>query len=277
MGKAEQKGSSLSISNFRVYSRNGTAIEDGESSCTNGPFWAYIWACGEWNTIKRLDFGTTPSQERQPRGRDQSFGRSFGLSWRGYEHKTTYSGWFSSSRPRCCAKYVPHRGHPADTDKLPVRTTRARIIYLKNDHKALMSIIEKHIHKHFARLAENGPEDEPMTNGSSSIMEFPSASEPQTLSPPFAKVNSVVADSPAESAGLKAGDQIRVFGYVNNMNHDELKRVAECVQGNEGREVLVKVSRAINGSSRKQELQLSLTPRRDWGGRGLLGCHILPL
>lgn len=165
----------------------------------------------------------------------------------------------------------------ADLDVAQIRTTRARIIYLKNDHKALMSIIEKHIHKHFARLAENGPEDEPMTNGSSSIMEFPSASEPQTLSPPFAKVNSVVADSPAESAGLKAGDQIRVFGYVNNMNHDELKRVAECVQGNEGREVLVKVSRAINGSSRKQELQLSLTPRRDWGGRGLLGCHILPL
>merc|ERR1711939_1291915 len=195
----EQKGSSLSISNFRVYSRNGTAIEDGESSCTNGPFWAYIWACGEWNTIKRLDFGTTPSQERQPRGRDQSFGRSFGLSWRGYEHKTTYSGWFSSSRPRCCANSNNTSTH----------------LYLKNDHKALMSIIEKHIHKHFARLAENGPEDEPMTNGSSSIMEFPSASEPQTLSPPFAKVNSVVADSPAESAGLKAGDQIRVFGYVN--------------------------------------------------------------
>ncbi|KAK0119224.1 putative 26S proteasome regulatory subunit [Cadophora gregata f. sp. sojae] len=165
----------------------------------------------------------------------------------------------------------------ADLDVAQIRTTRARIIYLKNDHKALMSVIEKHIHEHFARLAENGSEDEPTTDRSSSVMDLPSASEPQTLSAPFAKVNSVVADSPAESAGLKAGDQIRVFGYVNNTNHDELKRVAECVQGNEGREVLVKVSRAISGSSRKQELQLSLTPSRNWGGRGLLGCHILPL
>merc|ERR1712093_861691 len=123
MGKAEQKGSSLSISNFRVYSRNGTAIEDGESSCTNGPFWAYIWACGEWNTIKRLDFGTTPSQERQPRGRDQSFGRSFGLSWRGYEHKTTYSGWFSSSRPRCCANSNNTSTHHLQAHPQTLRTS----------------------------------------------------------------------------------------------------------------------------------------------------------
>ncbi|KAH7417351.1 26S proteasome non-ATPase-like protein regulatory subunit 9 [Cadophora sp. MPI-SDFR-AT-0126] len=165
----------------------------------------------------------------------------------------------------------------ADLDVAQIRTTRARIIYLKNDHKALMSVIEKHIHEHFARLAENGPEDEPMTNGSSTMTDFPASSGPQILSPPFAKVNSVVAGSPAESAGLKAGDQIRAFGYVNIANHDELKKVAECVQGNEGRDVLVKVSRAISGSSRKQELQLTLTPRRDWGGRGLLGCHILPL
>ncbi|KAH9221677.1 26S proteasome non-ATPase-like protein regulatory subunit 9 [Leptodontidium sp. 2 PMI_412] len=165
----------------------------------------------------------------------------------------------------------------ADLDVAQIRTTRSRIIYLKNDHKALMAVIEKHIHEHFARLAENGPEDEPMANGSSSTAEFPSSSEPQVLSPPFAKVNSVVAASPAESAGLKAGDQIRVFGYVNNTNHDELKRVAECVQGNEGQAVLVKVSRAVSGSSRKQELTLTLTPRRNWGGRGLLGCHILPL
>jgi len=33
---------------------------------------------------------------------------------------------------------------------------------------------------------------------------------------------------------LKAGDEIRVFGYVNKSNHDNLKKVAECVQGNEG-------------------------------------------
>ncbi|KAK2628054.1 hypothetical protein QTJ16_002700 [Diplocarpon rosae] len=165
----------------------------------------------------------------------------------------------------------------ADLDVAQIRTTRSRIIYLKNDHKALMDVIEKHIHEHFARLAGNGTADERITNGDSSLADLPLSSEPEILSPPFARVNSVVAASPADSAGLKAGDQIRTFGYVNITNHNELKRVAECVQGNEGRDILVKVSRATAGSSRRQELRLTLTPCQGWGGRGSLGCHILPL
>ena len=122
------------------------------------------------------------------------------------------------------------------TDKIPVRTTRSRIIYLRNDHKALMTVIEKHLHEHFARLAENGTQSDPMTNGGLPNTDIASSSSlaPQASGPPFAKVNSVVAGSPAESAGLKAGDEIRNFGYVNHTNHDGLKRVGECVQGNEG-------------------------------------------
>ena len=114
-----------------------------------------------------------------------------------------------------------------------VRTTRSRIIYLRNDYKALMNVIEKHIHEHFASLAENGSTDEPMTDGTS-ITDTPNVPAPPVLGPPFAKVNSVVAGSPADSAGLKAGDEIRNFGYVNIANHDGLRRVGECVQGNEG-------------------------------------------
>jgi 26S proteasome non-ATPase regulatory subunit 9 len=97
-----------------------------------------------------------------------------------------------------------------------------------------MNVIEKYIHEHFARLAESGVEDEPTINGDSSRTHISTSSEPEVLTPPFAKVNSVVATSPADSAGLKAGDEIRAFGYVNSTNHDGLKRVAECVQGSEG-------------------------------------------
>ena len=50
----------------------------------------------------------------------------------------------------------------------------------------------------------------------------------------FAKVNSVVAGSPADEAGLKAGDKLRSFGTVNWMNHEKLSKVAEVVQRNEG-------------------------------------------
>lgn len=114
-----------------------------------------------------------------------------------------------------------------------VRTTRSRIIYLKNDYKALMSVIEKHIHEHFARLAEEPTAEEPVMTRAQATEMVASFDEPAPLDLPFAKVNSVAAGSPADDAGLKAGDIIRNFGYVNHGNHDGLKRVGECVQGNE--------------------------------------------
>ncbi|KAK4086324.1 hypothetical protein PCL_05239 [Purpureocillium lilacinum] len=159
----------------------------------------------------------------------------------------------------------------ADIDVAQIRTTRARIIRLRNDYKDLMSNIEKFLHEHFA----NVDDAEPVTAGSSQPPILPD-SLPTAAEEPFARVNSVAPGSPAERAGLKAGDEIRVFGYVNKSNHDNLKKVAECVQGNEGGNIFIRVSRTT-GVSQREELRLTLTPTRDWGGRGMLGCHILPL
>ncbi|KAK6842409.1 pdz/dhr/glgf [Apiospora arundinis] len=155
---------------------------------------------------------------------------------------------------------------------LQIRTTRARIIMLRNDYKDLMNAIEKHLHEHFATLQDHDDTPSATTTGPGMLGD----SIPETLDEPFAKVNSVVPGSPADSAGLKAGDEIRNFGYVNRANHDNLKKVAECVQGNQGQNVLVKVSRSAD-ATRRQELQLTLVPRLNWGGRGMLGCHILPI
>ncbi|GKT48386.1 26S proteasome non-ATPase regulatory subunit 9 [Colletotrichum spaethianum] len=112
-----------------------------------------------------------------------------------------------------------------------IRTTRARIIHLRNDYKDLMAMIEKHLHEHFASLQE---EDEPeaQLSRNAGLLADHSASRPREE--PFAKVNTVVPGSPAEAAGLKPDDEIRNFGYVKRSNHDNLKKVAECVQGNEG-------------------------------------------
>ncbi|KAL8377802.1 hypothetical protein RB595_008471 [Gaeumannomyces hyphopodioides] len=121
----------------------------------------------------------------------------------------------------------------ADLDVAQIRTTRARIIHLRNDYKDLMTVIEKQLHEHFASLDDDEV-------GSSSATAFAMAeplpdSAPEALDPPFAKVNSVVDGSPANSAGLKQN-------------------------------VLVKITRT-SGPSQAQELRLTLTPRRDWGGR----------
>ena len=115
---------------------------------------------------------------------------------------------------------------------IKVRTTRSRIIHLRNDYKDLMDSIEKRIHEHFASLPDEvaAPTEPQVPTPQESLRDYV---PPPVLMAPFAKVNSVVDGSPASLAGLKSGDQIRNFGYVNQSNHDDLKKVAECVQGNE--------------------------------------------
>lgn len=169
----------------------------------------------------------------------------------------------------------------ADIDVAQIRTARARIIHLRNDYKDLMARIEKHIHEHFASLAE-GAADAEVAPASSSAdaasRDEPALRDyvPERLGDPFAKINTVAPGSPAASAGLQPGDLIRNFGYVDAANHDQLKKVAECVQASAGQSVIVKISRPAAAPSQR-ELQLTLVPRQGWGGRGLLGCHILPL
>lgn len=117
----------------------------------------------------------------------------------------------------------------SDIDVAQVRTTRARIIRLKNDHKAIMGKVETAVHEHFA----SGK-----TIDGAEVSVPPTAPEVQPASssavePPFAKVNSVAANSPAEAAGLKTGDKVTKFGMVNYSNHERLGRVAQVVQENE--------------------------------------------
>jgi 26S proteasome non-ATPase regulatory subunit 9 len=97
-----------------------------------------------------------------------------------------------------------------------------------------MAVIEKRLHEHFASLDDDDGDDAEPTAPASSGASLPRDSVPETLDRPFARVNSVADNSPAATAGLKPGDLIRNFGYVNHENHDGLKKVAECVQGNEG-------------------------------------------
>lgn len=160
-----------------------------------------------------------------------------------------------------------------------------------------MQLIEKGVHAHFANL-QNTQGASPTTNGTNVPPAAQSLTNTTASGTPFAKVNSVVSGSPADQAGLKAGDAIRGFGNINWLNHERLSKVAQVVQENEGvrsvlcpsvgiltcltlslqRAVSVKVSRKDEGNTETTtELDLQLTPRQNWGGRGLLGCHLVPL
>jgi len=162
----------------------------------------------------------------------------------------------------------------ADIDVPQIRVTRARIIHLRNDYKALMERIGVAVQEQFAALAAQPAEARLVAAQSSSIPSRPAASRTANTTDvptPFASVDRVFADSPAFEAGVKVGDKIVQFGDANWLNHDNMRKVAEVVQRNEGRPIPVRVLRDTTVA------QFQLTPRRDWGGRGLLGCHIVPI
>lgn len=120
----------------------------------------------------------------------------------------------------------------ADIDVAQIRTTRARIIRLKNDHKELMRNVEAAVEEHFAAGKT--------VDGTSNIrpsqpaeVAGPRANIETAIEPPFAKVNSVAPDSPASQAGLASGDSVVRFGPVNWTNHERLGKVAQVVQQHE--------------------------------------------
>lgn len=98
-----------------------------------------------------------------------------------------------------------------------------------------MSLIEKRVHEAFAN--QTSPEFEGRSLNTQNLSTPNGSSATRNTEPleiPFAKVNSVESGSPADSAGLKAGDEIRLFGYVNKDNNNGLRRLADVVNGNEG-------------------------------------------
>lgn len=96
-----------------------------------------------------------------------------------------------------------------------------------------MSKIELGLHEHHASYQASNLSD--ASNSSQGAMRTGDTATNQGLAgTPFAKVNSVVPGSPADHAGLKAGDRIRKFGDVDWLNHEKLSKVAETVQRNQG-------------------------------------------
>ena len=87
---------------------------------------------------------------------------------------------------------------------------------------------------------------------------------------PFCTVNAVAPGSPADAAGLKRGDRVLAFGDIDSSRPDALKRIAEMVPLHEYKVIKVRVIRS------NQKVLLTLTPQ-PWEGRGLLGCHLLPI
>lgn len=94
----------------------------------------------------------------------------------------------------------------------------------------------------------------------------------QEVKIPFAWISDVIANSPAENAGLKMGDALYKFGHVNYTNHDNLNAIVELVKNSVDKPIQVKVLRKnLFGGSEDKEIEF--VPH-EWGGRGYLGCAL---
>uniref|UniRef100_A0A8C0YFV1 26S proteasome non-ATPase regulatory subunit 9 n=1 Tax=Cyprinus carpio carpio TaxID=630221 RepID=A0A8C0YFV1_CYPCA len=160
------------------------------------------------------------------------------------------------------APLVDVEGFPrADVDLYKVRTARHNISCLQNDHKAIMVEIEEALHKLHATARVKHKKDEAKMEVTEPTVSLPA---------PFALVDAVTQGSPAFQAGLRVGDEIIEFGSINAHNFRNLRDVASVVQHSEGKSLRVGVIRS------GQEVHLNLTPKQ-WSGRGLLGCNLVPL
>lgn len=97
-----------------------------------------------------------------------------------------------------------------------------------------MARIETGLHAHHAAAQVTNSQSVPAPLSIPSVPGGSNATDANLIETPFTTVNSVVSGSPAEAAGLKAGDRIRNFGGINWLNHEKLSRIAATVQRNEG-------------------------------------------
>lgn len=98
-----------------------------------------------------------------------------------------------------------------------------------------MKHLEKGLHAHFEALQQaQASSTTPATAVPTQQQNGTHATTNGITETPFARVNSVAPGSPADQAGLKAGDVIQSFGTVNWVNHERLTKVGEVVQQNEG-------------------------------------------
>lgn len=154
---------------------------------------------------------------------------------------------------------VDDEGFPrGEIDVYQVRHARHQIKCLQNDHTSLMKRIEDGLNEIHSAMKTSDADP----NGVN-------MAPPSPVFEPFAKVDKVDMASPAHIGGIKVDDLVLKFGSVTLDNFRGLSSIGQVVQHSVNQPIQVKVlrdARAVN---------LSITPRQ-WTGRGLLGCNVVP-
>mmetsp|Transcript_50506 Transcript_50506/g.114702 ORF Transcript_50506/g.114702 Transcript_50506/m.114702 type:complete len:258 (+) Transcript_50506:64-837(+) len=177
----------------------------------------------------------------------------------------------------------------ADVDVYNARHKRHRLSCLRTDHKGLMTAIEAALHELHAAQASETPPSQPARAAPEEAENGANGGANGTAHlAPFCLANDVLPGSPAYLGGLRSGDRIQRFGNVDATNHRNLQGLADVVRHSIGRPISVETQRHGPASASTSastwasnatgalRLVLEVTPGA-WEGRGVLGCHFLPL
>lgn len=158
----------------------------------------------------------------------------------------------------------------SDIDVVGVRLVRVRVIRLRNDHAAVLQLLELKMAEEFARRKQQTQEEEEEDEQPLQVIQEQQQQQQPRYTVPFAVVRDVAADGPAYALGLRDGDRVVEFGGIHAANHANLARVVAVVQASVGSDVGVVVAR--DGETKA----LRLRPAA-WSGPGVLGCRLVPL
>ena len=165
------------------------------------------------------------------------------------------------------APLIDPEGYPRnDIDVHKVRSARHSVICLRNDLKAVMKEIEEGLHNLHSQSRESV--------GEAAVRELNIQALEASVREAFARVDRVDEGSPAFEAGMRASDELAVFGSINAENFASMRSLSEVTYNSKGSALQVVVVRGP--SNARKEKTLKLVPR-SWSGKGLLGCNIVPL
>ncbi|CAD6571108.1 MAG: putative 26S proteasome regulatory subunit [Tremellales sp. Tagirdzhanova-0007] len=173
---------------------------------------------------------------------------------------------------------IDPEGFPrADIDIYAIRHARSALARLSNDRQTVIDRLSIALQSAFSPIPSGSASGIRQVNGSKlpsgqvSPHRFPGRMDELPEVWPegaIARVNSVAPASPAAEAGLKAGDMIHSFAGITAVDGG-IQAIGTLVSRSEGTTLVLFVARG------DEHVRLRLIPRSGWGGRGLLGCHIL--
>jgi 26S proteasome non-ATPase regulatory subunit 9 len=189
-------------------------------------------------------------------------------------------------KPGC--KLVDNEGYPLPVDVYTVRELRSQSIRAVNDYKETNARLETEMLAYFGLISsrddiiellgddgvENEQNEQNETNETNETKNtLNNAAIPANLTP-FLRIDLVLDDTPAQNAGLSNGDQILLFGTIDEEEFRQigLSGLVQFVTKNKNVQLPVIFLSHSNFAVQKT----NLTPR-EWSGQGLLGCKVIPM